>query len=299
MTAGPPAASPGAPPVAGVLAAWGSALLGGGPGTGAVAPDDLLHALGPGTRHYTVPLARPEPSGSDPRWSDDEAGAAAQAQPGLVDEVTEGLLDLLARWRRAGTTVLGVAFPRPGAVNGQPGPGPLVRSATDAGQCVFALDGYPRWAAVPEVVKHGNALEGWATTVRWHVTECDPVLAPATQVSEADQGLKLALLDATRALVALDVARWRPELADRLTELRSGRGQAVPLPPGWPGRAARLLTDAHRLQVVLDLALADEGGAVTVAETARRREALSQLSAAVHQAWTAGWNAHAEPVRKD
>lgn len=258
-------AGPPVPPAA-LLAAWGSAWL-----AGRAAADDVLAAVGTGIDRVEVHTG--------------------------PDQIADGLLELLATWRRAGTTVLGVALPRPGQVADQPGPAQLVQQALAAGQCVYALDGVPRWAAVPHVSQHGNAFEGHALTVRWRVSECDPAPPPTTQVSEADQALKTELLAATRALAELDVARWRPELAAQFAGLRAGRGSELTLPPGWPPRAARLLGDARRLQVVLELALSDDGAAVTGSEMQRRRDALAGLDRAVHEARVAAWNAHAEPAR--
>ena len=72
---------------------------------------------------------------------------------------------------------------------------------------------------------------------------------------EAEHELTAATRDAASALAALDVASWRPEVAEGLARMR--RGVTPELPPGHDARAVRLLGQADRLAAVLDLAGAD------------------------------------------
>ena len=99
--------------------------------------------------------------------------------------------------------------------------------------------------------------------------------------SEADAMLRQALLGATEALVELEVARWRPEVADELMALR--RHTDLQLPGGMAPRAVRLAALASRCRVIVELALEDEGGAVTAAAADTRRRALLPLDHAARR----------------
>jgi hypothetical protein len=81
-------------------------------------------------------------------------------------------------------------------------------------------------------------------------------------------------------------------VADELHDLRT----AVPLaaPQGVPPRCVALAGRALHLAAVVDLALEDDGGAVSAGEAAQRRAALEPLERAARRALTAacspdGW----------
>jgi hypothetical protein len=105
--------------------------------------------------------------------------------------------------------------------------------------------------------------------------------SPASDPSEADSALRRALLDTSARLAELDVARWRPEIADELLSLRSHI--ELPLPAGMAPRAVRLATLAARCRAIVELALVDDGGAVTSSEADARREALLPLDRAARR----------------
>ena len=100
--------------------------------------------------------------------------------------------------------------------------------------------------------------------------------------SEADTALRGALPPTADALADLDVARWRPEVADELMALR--RHVDLDLPPGVGARAARMLGLARRCRRIVDLALVDDGGAITAFEADARRAALDPLDRAARRA---------------
>ena len=82
-------------------------------------------------------------------------------------------------------------------------------------------------------------------------------------------------------LADLDVARWRPEMAEALIDLREvGSRSHDGLPPGYAPRAEALATRARRCLLVCELALADEGGAASAYEADSRRRALRRPHAA-------------------
>jgi hypothetical protein len=101
--------------------------------------------------------------------------------------------------------------------------------------------------------------------------------------------LDLAVTDAARTLVTLDLARWHPEVPALLAGLAGSR--ALGLPADTDPLALSVLGRAQRLAQVLDLAMADApGAAVTSAQAAARDDALRPLADAVRDALTAAYN---------
>jgi hypothetical protein len=193
------------------------------------------------------------------------------------------LLEVTAAARQAGATALGAAFPAPGDPFGLSGPAAFSMAATESGEAVVALGvrTEPGIGWVP--VRVGQAV-GW--------TSYDAHRRPPPDLGDADRMLRSTVLDAANELARLDVAHWRPEVADELHDLRAGH--LVAAPPGVPARAWDLARRALHLQVVIDLALNSEGGAVSVSELAARRASLVPLGAAARRALTAacspdGW----------
>ncbi len=189
------------------------------------------------------------------------------------------LVPALAAARAAGAEAVGAAFPAPGDPAGVRGPRDLTSAAVEAGEAVLLLGAPLAW--VPTRV--GRAVE-------WTVFPADRRMPP--DLGEADRALRGAVLAAAEGLARLDVARWRPEVADALHDLRTG----VPLvaPPGVPARCRDLASRALHLEVVVDLALEDDGAAVSASEIAARREVLLPLDRAARHALTAacspdGW----------
>jgi hypothetical protein len=99
--------------------------------------------------------------------------------------------------------------------------------------------------------------------------------------SEADTGLRHALLRTTDVLADLDVARWRPEVADELMELR--RPADLVVPSEMAPRAVRMMSLATRCRTIVELALADDGASITAAEADARRQALAPLDHAARR----------------
>ncbi|MDF1602389.1 hypothetical protein [Nocardioides sp. YIM 152315] len=187
-------------------------------------------------------------------------------------EGTETLVAGLARLRSTGATALGAAFPVEGDPAGLGGPTAFNADALEVGQAVVAVD-----ADLGLVPRRTGAAVAW-------------VAQPADRrqlvdVGEADRGLRAALLATAAALADLDVARWRPEVADRLMNLRH---LDVPTaPPGVPGRCVELAARGLQATGIVDLALEDEGGSVTVHEERARRDALLPLQRAGRHALVA------------
>lgn len=194
----------------------------------------------------------------------------------------ESLLLELAAARSHGADAVGAAFPAPGDPVGLRGPREFSAAAVDAGEAALLLGAGT--GLVPHQV--GRAVE-WASY---------PIeRRPPPDLGEADRALRTTLLATVQALADLDVARWRPEVADELHDLRT----AVPLaaPPGTPARCVELAGRALHLGVVVDLALEDEGGAVSAGEAAARRAAIEPLARAVRHALTAACSPDGWPHR--
>jgi len=242
-----------------VLAAWASAWL-----AGEAAYDDVLARVTGADEPHRV--------------------TGAPVADGAEDTVPLGWV--LPVLRERSPDGVSVVLPVPGDPRGLPGPGPFSTAALAAGEAVLGRG----VGLVPRITEHGSALGSRTTCVLWTAYE---VAAPAPDpltVAEAEHDLTAATRDAASALAALDVASWRPEVADGLARVR--RDSTPDLPPGHDGRAVRLLAQADRLAAVLDLAAADApGGSVTSAEARARDEALRPLQSAVRRARVAAYNA--------
>lgn len=163
-----------------------------------------------------------------------------------------------------------VALPAAGDPAGLAGPPTFNEEAIDAGEAVI-VDG-PGIGLIPSVVGSG---------VFWAASEATPP-PPSSPVSEAERTLREQLLAAARDLTELDVARWRPEVADALSDLRSPREPV--LPPGYGERAERVAALASRCLHIGDLALADDGNAITGYQTDARRRITVDLQRAARRA---------------
>lgn len=212
---------------------------------GHAAPDDTLDAIQDGEVPHTV---------------------------GGLGEQAESLLVALAMIRDRGATAFGAAFPAEGDPVGLGGPPSFNTTALAAGEAVIAVDAH--LGLVPHRV---------GPTHQWQAVDAARRQLP--DVGEADRGLRTALLEAADRLTALDVARWRPDVADELLNL--GRRPSVAAAPGVPPRCVELAARAIQAIEIASLALADEGGATTAAEAEARRSAITPLDRAGRRALTA------------
>jgi hypothetical protein len=207
----------------------------------------------------------------------------------------------LPRLRAGGVIRLRVVLPAPGDPLGLPGPGPFTSAALLAGEGVLATrDDGSGTGLVPTVVEHGSPLEGVVTSARW--TSYPLAAVPPWQgpwLPEADGELRQGVLRVAAAFRDLDVARWRPELADALRDLRA-TARAVrgddELPSGYSPRAKELLARAAQVAGVVELAGVDAGGAVDSRETAAREEHLRELARLVRHARVAAYNSYADSL---
>lgn len=205
--------------------------------------------------------------------------SVAHVVAGLGDESLP-IVTALARLRTQGATGFGAAFPAEGDPVGLGGPAAFNADALDVGEAVVAVG-----AGV------GLTPRAVGPTYEWRAQPAAVRQLP--DVGEADRGLRLALVEGTQALAALDVARWRPEVADRLLNLR--HRPVLDAPPGVPPRCVDLAGRGLQALEIAVLALEDDGGAISAAEIGARRAALIPLERAGRRALVAACSPEAWP----
>lgn len=202
----------------------------------------------------------------------------------VLDAVTDGglahtvdglpggtsMLDLLLEARRSGATGAGLALPVEGDLLGLGGPRDFNAAAVDSGEAVVVGS----WAVVPDVV---------GEVCHWRVHPAAPRQLP--DVGEADRAMRSALIDTADLLARLDVARWRPQVADQLMNL--AHRPALDAPLGTPPRCADLAARGLQGWAIAEVALEDDGGAVSAYEIEARRSALQPLERASRRALVA------------
>lgn len=185
----------------------------------------------------------------------------------------------LGAWRAAGATEVGLALPVEGDPLGLGGPPALNALALELGEAVVCSRAGA--ALVPEVGPE---------TVIWHELPADRRQLP--DVGEADRGLRRQLLAAADGLAALDVGRWRPEAADLFLD---GRRPGPAAPEGVPARCVDLAGRALTALAIADLALEDDGGAVSASEARARQAVLLPLERAARRGLVAACSAEVWP----
>ena len=252
----------GTPPRSALLAAWGCAWLAGD----ATLPELVAKVTSYDSDHLVSGF-----------------GSAAIGPDALP------LAQAVARLRASGAQRLRLVLPAPGDAVGLPGPGPFTSAALTASEGVLALrpDGTGT-GLVPTLQSHGSPFDGTVTTVTW--TAYDVVVPgpdPGPFLRDAEHDLRRGVVEAASALRDLDVARWRPDVANALADLRRDARRGLDddeLPSSWPPRAREVLVQARQLAAVVSLALEDPGGAVTTAGAAGRERALRELGRLVRRA---------------
>ena len=221
-------------------------------------------------------------------WLRGEVGPDDLLDAVIADDVTHvvlgtrepgGLLSALAELRTRGASAFGAAFPAEGDLVGLGGPREFNDAALDVGEAVVALG-----------CDAGLVPCRVGPTVEWSVLQARRRQVP--DVGEADRELRSTLIEAAQRLADLDVARWRPEIADQLMNLR--HRPSLVAAPGVPPRCVDLAARALQALEIADLALEDDGAALSVHEIDQRRGALTPLARAGRRALVAacspdGW----------
>ena len=261
--------SAGTPPRSALLAAWGNAWL-----AGEASLPELEARVGAYDDSHVVQSLAPQ--------------GVARGLP--LDRAA-------ARLRAGGVSRLRLVLPEPGDALGLPVPGPFTVAAMSAGEGVLALreDGSGS-GLVPTLQVHGSDVDGVVTTVTWTAYDVScPGPDPGPFLHDAEHDLRRGILECAATLRDLDVARWRPDVAGPLRDLRRQSGNGLDedqLPAGYPIRARQLLTSARQLAGVLQLAQQDSGGALDTRETLGRELALRELARLVRRARVAAYNAY-------
>lgn len=195
---------------------------------------------------------------------------------GGPDTTPDSLVTSLGALRAQGADAVGAALPAEGDLVGLGGPAAFNSAALEAGQAALVLD-------AASFVLTGLVPDRVGAAVTWHPMPAERRQLP--DVGEADRELRTALLEAAETLARLEVARWRPEVADRLMNLRHRPGLVAPA--GVPPRCADLAARGLQALEIAELALEDDGGALTVYDAEARRTAIAPLGRAGRRALVA------------
>jgi hypothetical protein len=186
-----------------------------------------------------------------------------------------------------------LALPVPGDVRGLPGTGPWTAPALDAGEAVVTSES----VLVPIVQAHGNEIEGYATYTYWHLHERTGPPTPVTAtagLAEADRHLRGAMNDAVDLLADIEVARWSPELAEAVADIRTqrrgGDDFASALPRSYGPQARELLARARVVDRIINAAMSPETELLDAAGAMQRAQALRGLQTSVREAVCAAIN---------
>lgn len=202
----------------------------------------------------------------------------------VSDEPLSTLLDACDGSPRDVATVL--------PVPGDPGatPASVSSAATDAGEAVLVRTPQACLVAVPVVQRFGSALEP-GHLVTWELSDVPDwrhaVHAQTGSLQDAERELRHGLLQATEALVKLDIARWRPDAAEAVAALRELELPAWRLPDWLDGRRVRVLASAARLRAIVALATQDDGAAVNLWQADQRSTALREVDRMARRAMAA------------
>jgi hypothetical protein len=188
----------------------------------------------------------------------------------------EALVTGLGALRARGADAVGAALPTEGDLVGLGGPAAFNTAALEAGEAVLVLD-------AASFVLSGLVPARVGAAVTWRPAPAERRQVP--DLGEADRALRSSLLESAEALARLEVARWRPEVADRLMNLR--HRPPVVSPPGVPDRCADLAARGMQALEITDLALEDDGGALTAQDAEARRAAIAPLGRAGRRALVA------------
>ncbi|HEX6578270.1 MAG TPA: hypothetical protein VF082_07875 [Jiangellaceae bacterium] len=209
-------------------------------------------------------------------------GVPGQTAPG-------SLASALAALRAIGVRALRVALPRPGDLHGLAGPPQVNADAVAAGEAVLAV-GSPT-ALIPAVRAFGPPGDQ-GHLVTWSWRDAAPPSATGS-LADAERSLSEVLLAAGSTLAGLDVASWRPEFSRLLDDVRSDR-TGEPLPRAFPPAAQNVAARAARILAVVEVALSDDGAAVTGGAARARRDALVPLERAARHALVSACNVLAD-----
>jgi hypothetical protein len=134
---------------------------------------------------------------------------------------------------------------------------------------------------VPTVSTFGGSHGGTVdigTRVDWAAYEAYPVprhRVEAVEVSQLERQLRHELMEATEALEAVGGQPFAREAARELAD--AALGGRWGLPPGLPGRVARVISLAATVGSIVDVAVAVPDGSLSAAQSSTRETHLRRL----------------------
>jgi hypothetical protein len=200
------------------------------------------------------------------------------------------LRSALVRLRGLGLSAFRLSLPTWGDPLGLVGPKELNQAAIEAQEGVLVQLAGQQMGMVPSPDRRGSSYVG----VSWAPYRADPAPPQVPGLAEAEQTLKLTLIEVARALEGVDdIAAFAPGVHRELGDL--GGREAPPLAHGYPPRAHRVAAQAERLAKVVRLAEPASGRGMNARQAAARSDALRKLDAAVRRARVAAHAAIALP----
>ena len=144
------------------------------------------------------------------------------------------------------------------------------------------------WGIVPDI-EEGVVVEGATgrvllvpedsgASVAWRAKPMASPMPPL-DAAHARRRVHAATEKAIDSLIELDLARERPEMADALNDLLTAVVEPSLIPPWLSGRNRELLERSLRLAEICELALGDDGAAMTALQAQRRSGVLRPLLA--------------------
>lgn len=209
---------------------------------------------------------------------DGDAAHHVVGLPGAPDPLP--LLLSLPEIRRCGATSAGLALAVPGHLAGLGGPPDFNKLVLEVGEAVV-LEG----AQVGLVPCRAGA------GVVWEAHPASRRQLP--DLGDASRRLRTVFNSATTSLASLDLARWSPDVADELMNLR--RRPTVAAPSVVPEPAVALASRAQTALDIVELALESGAEALTVEATEAARATLNELAGAAREAWVAAASAEGWP----
>lgn len=239
-----------------------------------------LQELGPASASDPEPVDRIVAA---VQHDDEPHTVSAPDEPHLAGTLAE----LVGAWA-AGSPTAAAGLPAPGDPAGVPAG--ISHVAATAGECTLIHTGAEAYAVVPHVQVFGSVYEP-GHLVQWRVSRVPDwrtaLVGQVGTLADAERELRAALMQATRALASLDVARWRPDAAETIASLRGDVDRGWRLPRGVDARRVRVLVSAARLRAIVTLATADDGGAVNLWQADQRSTALREVDRAARRAMSA------------
>jgi len=199
------------------------------------------------------------------------------------------LSELLSVWT-ASTRDVAAVLPVAGDLSGLSGPGSVNTAAVDAGEVVLFSNVSGHFAAVPHVTEFGSHIEP-GHMVTWEIFEANAwrqrFLGTLGYWIDARRNLDMGVEQTIDRLMILDVSPWRDDVAVEIEALRDSAYVPDPMPETLNPLRAELLASGWRLATIVDLAQADDGGAISGWEADRRREALTAMESNARRAVSA------------